>query len=150
MSFYWIKTNSLIKKLFSHIYGTYQILKRKFTWHLMTYTRNYRMGSEHWNYTTPKLLFFVLKEYWSIPFYFRKINTEKASDRNHTFNHLNGWKTTAEDYSTNISLALLRLKVIQLKINPESKLFRPPYGKIKSIQAKKDWRVKGTKLLWMF
>jgi hypothetical protein len=87
-----------------------QILKRKFTWH----SWNYRMGPRTVELHNAKATFYW-KEYWSIPFYFRKINTEKASDRNHTFNHLNGWKTTAEDYSTNISLALLRLKVIQLK-----------------------------------
>ena len=40
---------------------------------------------------------------------------------NHTNNHLNGWKTTREDYLENILAC-------DEKVN--SKLFRPPYGRI--------------------
>lgn len=44
---------------------------------------------------------------------------------NHTFNHLNGWKTNNEVYLDNIKKAA---KCIN------SKLFRPPYGRIKKSQ----------------
>ncbi len=47
---------------------------------------------------------------------------------NHTHNHLNGWKTDDETYLKNIEEAS---EVIY------SKLFRPPYGKIKHSQIKK-------------
>ena len=40
---------------------------------------------------------------------------------NHTYNHLNGWKTTTEKYVADVEMAQ---QVI------ESTLFRPPYGKI--------------------
>ncbi|MBP1838389.1 polysaccharide deacetylase family protein [Formosa algae] len=46
---------------------------------------------------------------------------------NHTFNHLKGWKTNTETYIENVE------KAAQLM---SSKLFRPPYGKIKNKQAK--------------
>ena len=46
---------------------------------------------------------------------------------NHTFNHLKGWKFNTEDYIKNVEKAA--------EIIP-SKLFRPPYGKIKNKQAK--------------
>ncbi len=46
---------------------------------------------------------------------------------NHTYNHLNGWKTGTTDYIMNVAKAH---KLIQ------SRLFRPPYGKIKRSQAK--------------
>lgn len=47
---------------------------------------------------------------------------------NHTFNHLDGWKTEDEKYLENIS------RCHQLV---DSNLFRPPYGKIKKSQIKK-------------
>ncbi|MGJ5641760.1 polysaccharide deacetylase family protein [Formosa sp. S-31] len=45
---------------------------------------------------------------------------------NHTYNHLKGWKTETETYIKNVELAASILP---------SKLFRPPYGKIKTSQA---------------
>jgi peptidoglycan/xylan/chitin deacetylase (PgdA/CDA1 family) len=51
---------------------------------------------------------------------------------NHTFNHLNGWKTENEIYLNNIAEAS---KVI------DSSLFRPCYGRITNLQAKNLKRV---------
>lgn len=54
---------------------------------------------------------------------------------NHTFNHLNGWKTTTEDYINNIDDCSTRV---------QSNLFRPPYGRISSSQIrrlKKNYRL---------
>jgi len=48
---------------------------------------------------------------------------------NHTFNHLNGWKTNTKMYLENVKKA-------DLVINNNNGLFRPPYGKIKTKQAK--------------
>lgn len=45
---------------------------------------------------------------------------------NHTHNHLNGWKHTDMQYLDNIQLASGYI---------DSKLFRPPYGRIKRSQA---------------
>jgi peptidoglycan/xylan/chitin deacetylase (PgdA/CDA1 family) len=46
---------------------------------------------------------------------------------NHSYNHLSGWKTNTNDYVSNV-----------LKANKliDSKLFRPPYGKITRAQMK--------------
>ncbi len=49
------------------------------------------------------------------------------STGNHTFNHMNGWKTNNETYLANIELAKKPIK---------SNLFRPPYGKISYSQAR--------------
>lgn len=46
---------------------------------------------------------------------------------NHSYNHLNGWKTTAADYFKNISQANEYI---------DSHLFRPPYGRITYPQIK--------------
>lgn len=48
---------------------------------------------------------------------------------NHTYHHLNGYKTSTEAYLKDV-LAFE-------KLNISTKLFRPPYGKCKSSQAKK-------------
>lgn len=67
---------------------------------------------------------------------FERIVKEQHSIGNHTHNHLNGWKTDNIQYYKNILQAA--------KYIP-SKLFRPPYGKIKPTQAnyllKRGWRI---------
>jgi len=47
---------------------------------------------------------------------------------NHTFNHLNGWKTHDEVYWANI-------RKCQRQMSIPTNLFRPPYGRIKKSQA---------------
>lgn len=51
---------------------------------------------------------------------------------NHTFNHLNGWKTEKSIYLNNIELCD---RTLQDVLGVKTKLFRPPYGLIKSSQA---------------
>jgi peptidoglycan/xylan/chitin deacetylase (PgdA/CDA1 family) len=58
---------------------------------------------------------------------YNRIISEGHTVGNHTQNHLNGWKTNDEDYITNIKQAAL---------NIDSKLFRPPYGRISRFQIK--------------
>lgn len=61
------------------------------------------------------------------PEIFRRITAEGHSVGNHTFNHLKGTKTETPAYIKNVLLA-------EELIN--SKLFRPPYGRITSKQAR--------------
>lgn len=57
---------------------------------------------------------------------------------NHTFNHLNGLNTTFDDYTNNTT------KCTQVV---DSKLFRPPYGKLTRKQAK--WiKERYTPIMW--
>lgn len=54
---------------------------------------------------------------------------------NHTFGHLNGWKTLNKDYFEDVGLAANFI---------ESNLFRPPYGRITTSQLwklKKDYKI---------
>ncbi|MCW3123239.1 MAG: polysaccharide deacetylase family protein [Flavipsychrobacter sp.] len=57
---------------------------------------------------------------------------------NHTYNHVNGWRTDNAMYLKNI---------IKAKGNIHSRLFRPPYGRIRLSQARKlhrshtDWQI---------
>ncbi len=58
---------------------------------------------------------------------YNNILKENHSVGNHTFNHLNGYKTKCSDYINNFAKANKTI---------DSNLFRPPYGRIKKSQAK--------------
>ena len=61
------------------------------------------------------------------PEIYQRILTEGHSIGNHTFNHLDGWKTKTDIYIENILSAKNQINSI---------LFRPPYGKITFEQLK--------------
>ena len=67
------------------------------------------------------------------PTIFNQILTEQHAIGNHTFNHLNGWKTTTERYIENVTLCESEI-IKQQETNKT--LFRPPYGKIKPSQSR--------------
>ncbi len=76
-----------------------------------------------------KATFFCVGENISkYPETFKELLNRGHNVGNHTFNHLNGWKTKTKDYLENIEKTDLFLK-------NSSGLFRPPYGKIKKKQA---------------
>lgn len=58
---------------------------------------------------------------------YERILLEGHKTGNHTFNHLNGWKTSDKEYFDNISEA---------KKFIDSELFRPPYGKATRFQLR--------------
>jgi peptidoglycan/xylan/chitin deacetylase (PgdA/CDA1 family) len=61
------------------------------------------------------------------PLIYQRIVAEGHAVGNHTFNHLNGWKTSDAMYMDNIAKA---------KQYIDSSLFRPPYGKITPFQLR--------------
>ncbi len=74
-----------------------------------------------------KATFFVLgKNVEKYPDIFQKIKHQGHSTGNHTYSHLNGWKTPDEEYYHDIELCN------QLVPTP---IFRPPYGRLKLRQA---------------
>ena len=66
------------------------------------------------------------------PTIFKRIITENHAVGNHTLKHLNGWKTSSKDYIENVQLCE---DEILKHSNLKSKLFRPPFGKIRTTQA---------------
>ncbi len=62
------------------------------------------------------------------PEIYQRILDEGHTVGNHTYNHLNAWKTNSEEYLENIKLASNEI---------DSKLFRPPYGKLYPKLSKK-------------
>lgn len=66
------------------------------------------------------------------PELFKQIITEGHAIGNHTFHHINGWKTSTQDYLEDIKLCQFGIESNAVASN----LFRPPYGKCTSAQAK--------------
>jgi peptidoglycan/xylan/chitin deacetylase (PgdA/CDA1 family) len=72
-----------------------------------------------------KAIFFCIgKNVIGHPAIYKRILEEGHCTGNHTQNHLNGWKTTNEVYLADIAEAAKHI---------ESNLFRPPFGRIKSL-----------------
>ncbi|MFK5983658.1 MAG: polysaccharide deacetylase family protein [Flavobacteriaceae bacterium] len=80
------------------------------------------------------------------PTIFQQVISEGHSIGNHTFNHLNGWKTNTEEYIGNCVTFEEILKRVQddktssilhskFRIQNSELLFRPPFGKMTSKQA---------------
>jgi peptidoglycan/xylan/chitin deacetylase (PgdA/CDA1 family) len=61
------------------------------------------------------------------PKIYQRILDEGHATGNHSYSHVNGWKTTDEKYIDDVTAAATYI---------QSNLFRPPYGRIKSTQAK--------------
>jgi len=71
------------------------------------------------------------------PEIFKSILEDGHSIGNHTYNHLNGRKTNSLNYLNNVQKAEETiLKFENVKTPKYMKLFRPPYGKLTSTQAK--------------
>ncbi len=71
--------------------------------------------------------FCVGKNVAALPDLYNRILDEGHTTGNHTYNHLNGWKTADSDYLKDVAEAARYI---------DSSLFRPPYGRIRSFQAK--------------
>ena len=65
-----------------------------------------------------------MKEYFEI---YKQIISDGHKPGNHTYNHLNGWKTEDKKYLEDIR---------QAQILSTANLFRPPYGRITRFQLK--------------
>ncbi|MFT4983261.1 MAG: peptidoglycan/xylan/chitin deacetylase (PgdA/CDA1 family) [Flavobacterium sp.] len=141
MSFYWIKTHSLIKKLFSRYIWDFPTTEKKV---YLTFDDGPTPEVTEWvleklNQHNARATFFCIgKNIEAYPSIFEKLIEKHHSVGNHTFDHLNGWKTTNREYNANISLCENSIENHTKEIRSlDSKIFRPPYGKIKFIQGKK-------------
>jgi peptidoglycan/xylan/chitin deacetylase (PgdA/CDA1 family) len=78
-------------------------------------------------YNAKATFFCIGKNVVQHPDIYKRILEEGHTAGNHTYNHLNGWKTPDEEYIRNINEA---------KKYIDSKLFRPPYGRITKFQIR--------------
>lgn len=80
-------------------------------------------------YNAQATFFCIGNNVYKHPEIFKQILAENHVIGNHTFNHLKGWQTNLQLYFENTEKC-------QEVINVETKLFRPPYGKITPKQIK--------------
>ena len=78
------------------------------------------------------------------PELFQQIIDEGHSIGNHTFNHLNGWKTSSKTYLENVEACKQEIELHTTSTH----LFRPPYGKCTSTQAKALERDSQQIIMW--
>lgn len=137
MKFYWIKTNALIKRIF-----------RNYVWDIPTKEKIVYLTFD--DGPTPEITEWVLLQlkkydakatFFSIgnniekhPEIFKSILQEGHAIGNHTYNHLNGWQTKQVSYINDCKRCEEQI-ILYKKDNKQSKLFRPPYGKIKTGQT---------------
>jgi len=139
MRLYLTKTPSLIPYIF-----------KKYTWRFGNQKKEISLTFD--DGPTPKVTSFVLDElqkynaqatFFCIgkntvknPLIFKRILNENHAVGNHTHNHLKGFKSNCKQYIENVLIAEKNMQQLDKTAN-QSKLFRPPYGKIKKSQAKK-------------
>jgi len=151
MSFYWIKTNRLIKKIFSNYIWDIPNDENKI---YLTFDDGPTPEITEWildelqKHDAKATFFCIGNNIEKYPDLFTKIIKEGHSIGNHTFNHLNGWKTSTKKYLEDSNQwSAISDQLQNYYLNTEHcKLFRPPYGKIKPSQSK-ELRQLGYKII---
>lgn len=130
MKFYTIKTPSIIQRVFSNYRWRFSSVPKEIyltfddgpTPEITTFVLN-----ELKKHQAKATFFCIGKNVKKHSTIYERIKKEGHSVGNHTHNHLNGFRTNNINYIENIQQAE---KLI------ESNLFRPPYGRLKSSQAR--------------
>ncbi|MFA5300996.1 MAG: polysaccharide deacetylase family protein [Lutibacter sp.] len=149
MKFYLIKTPRFIKFIFNNWIWCFSA-KEKVIY--LTFDDGPTPGITDWvlnelkKYEAKATFFCIGKNIEKYRELFQRIIEEKHSVGNHTNNHLNGWETITEDYLKNIEDAEKYFEEGLGLSTINSKIFRPPYGKLKLSQAKQI-RKKGYKIV---
>ena len=126
---YFVKTPWLIKKVFPNYTWDIKTDKKSlfFTFDDGPHPQITEFVLDQLKIYNAKATFFCIgKNVVKNPELYHRISRDGHAVGNHTYNHLNGWKTKSEFYMNDISEAAIHIK---------SNLFRPPYGKITSFQA---------------
>lgn len=138
MKAYWVKTSTLIKKLFSGYVWDIPNSEKKI---YLTFDDGPTPEVTDWvlqllkKYSAAATFFCIGKNILENPELFKKVITEGHKIGNHTNNHLNGWKTSSPNYIENFDTCASIIASLN-QYDVKTKLFRPPYGKIKRSQAK--------------
>ena len=149
MKLSWIKTNTLIKKIFSNYIWDLPNNENKI---YLTFDDGPTPEITEWtlnqlnNYNAKATFFCIGDNIRKYPEIFKQIIENNHAIGNHTFNHLNGFRTSNKIYLKNVELCFNECSALSIQysekddcqLNTEHcQLFRPPYGKIKPSQSKK-------------
>lgn len=134
----WVKTNRFVKWIFPKYVWEIQNSEKKI---YLTFDDGPIPEVTEWvlqvlnDYDIKATFFCIGDNIKKHPNIFKKVIQDGHSIGNHTFNHLKGWDFPTQKYVEN---ALLCESEIQSQIkNLKSKIFRPPYGKVKPSQSRK-------------
>jgi len=153
MSLYWIKTSALIKKIFSNYVWDISNVENKI---YLTFDDGPTPEITEWvleelqKHNAKATFFCIGNNIEKHPDIFAKVIRDGHSIGNHTFNHLNGWKTSTRQYIENsIQWSAVSGQSPNCKLKSEHcNLFRPPYGKIKTSQSKKLRQLGNKIIMW--
>jgi peptidoglycan/xylan/chitin deacetylase (PgdA/CDA1 family) len=148
MKLSWVKTHWFIKKLFSNYVWDIPNYENKV---YLTFDDGPTPEITEWTlaqlrtYNAKATFFCIGDNVRKYPEIFHKVIQDGNSIGNHTFNHLNGWKTKTDDYINNTKLCEIECQKNNIRNNT---LFRPPYGKIKTSQSKKLRKLGYKIIMW--
>lgn len=168
MNFTWVKAHRLIKTVFSNYVWDIPNSENKV---YLTFDDGPTPEITEWtlsqlkNYNAKATFFCIGDNVRKYPEIFQKVIDEGHSIGNHTFNHLNGWKTNNELYVKNVELCDIQIaegrrQKAEVNMHFEEEnlqsnicvlqtyLFRPPYGKIKPSQSKKLRKMGYKIIMW--
>jgi len=135
MNFLWIKTNRFIKYIFSNYVWNIPNVEKKV---YLTFDDGPTPEITEWvleqlkTYNAKATFFCIGNNIAKHPEIFKRLLNEGHTIGNHTQNHVKGWETENNTYFGEVEKCD---EVISKQTNIDSKLFRPPYGKIKPSQS---------------
>ena len=144
MKLYWIKTHSIIKKIFKNFVWDIPNNENKI---FLTFDDGPTPEITNWvvdelkKHNAKATFFCIGNNIQKHPDIYQNLIKDGHSVGNHTFDHLNGWENNNRKYIENVLLA-------ENFINTKPKLFRPPYGKIKPSQATKLRKLGYKIIMW--
>ncbi|WP_136667829.1 polysaccharide deacetylase family protein [Flavobacterium sp. H122] len=142
--FYWVKTNRFIKWLYRDQIWSIPNKENKI---YLTFDDGPTPEITPWvldilKENNIKVTFFCIgKNIDQNPEIFKRIIKEGHAIGNHTYNHVNGWKKNTKEYLEDVAFCEKKIHENSGNLksengNQESKIFRPPYGKITSSQSR--------------
>ena len=144
---YWIKSNKLIKRIFPKY--VWEVQSRDSVY--LTFDDGPTPGVTNWvlqqleNYNAKATFFCIGENIQKFREIFKKLISEGHSVGNHTYNHYNGWQTSNKKYLENVALCQSEINNVK---STNCNLFRPPYGKITSSQAKAISNLEYQIIMW--
>jgi peptidoglycan/xylan/chitin deacetylase (PgdA/CDA1 family) len=148
MKLLWVKTNKIVKELFSNYVWSISTTEPKV---YLTFDDGPTPEITEWvleqlkQYNAKATFFCIGNNIEKHPEIFKKIIADGHSIGNHTFNHVKGWKTSNQTYFEEVDNCEKTIQNFSIN-STQTKLFRPPYGKIKLYQSK-VLRKKGYKII---
>ncbi|HBI01090.1 MAG TPA: polysaccharide deacetylase family protein [Flavobacterium sp.] len=150
MDLLWIKTNPIIKNIFSNYVWTIANDKKKV---FLTFDDGPTPEITEWvlaqlkKYNFKATFFCIGNNIEKHPDLFNQLITEGHAIGNHTFNHVKGWNTPNKTYLKEVEKCEEMIEHYSINQNL-SKLFRPPYGKIKPLQSRKLRKLGYKIIMW--